>query len=1165
MIQRLLGLMLMCLMALNASAARENLALSSTKVTASYTSSWNNLNSINNGTKGFGMDLANNETWGCWQPTNEAQQYLTYEWNRLCKIDEVSVYLWSDCQSGSGVAVPESWEILYLDTEGEWKPVTLNEGQDYTVERFDVNTVTFEAVETKGLRLMLHAQTNDGGYSAMGVNEWEVYGEYLEEEVFDENAKVNIAPMAESIEATYTSSWNNLNSINNGTKGFGMDLANNETWGCWQSPNAESQTITYVWTEEQTIDSVSVYFWSDSESGVGVVVPGSWYIEYEDADGTLQQVTLLDGESYTTNRLEANHVKFAPVETTRLNLVMNAYLNTDGQYAAIGVNEWEVYSASMNQAQRLFRDYENLVDEIFSYQEELEYRGAYYMIEFLDDAIIENELDPDEADAQVIRASIAVLQEKLNEAKASYAVCDLIDAEIEKILKLFDEALYPGLEELFEAYEEADAFVQNGYGVPADNQATYDKLQQAILDYYFSQLYSEDEPADYSFMGKSFQFTKEEAAPTIDLEAGTVVYPNIDSYTESSVPGDAQATGWYIGETDGKQEVGFYQQRMCWYAEKSSGSTQLTVNQNLKDLPNGYYAVSAEVITKDGYLSDQHVFAKTSTTTAVSPSLSAAGWNDTGYGTWERLTTEKILVFDGTLTIGVAGTGDNTTSMGMFATTNFILYYYGEADENNMETLFAKKVEECQKECDGMVYTADKKQYQAVIDANKNAESYEDMKAALKALNAAQLVAQKSINTWSKFLVGPYKTLTERIETGDFSDNMFAIAKATLKLIDAANADEAATYKDAVAINSVTNALLDNYEAVLATAESAKTTDATVQDAIATTIKDQINYFETVSSLPSTDDISVLIANLEKAIRVVEVANLISNGGNDYTTLIINPTVSSSTPTGWDVDIENGDGNGAKSGQHFDGQKGYYFDTYNEKAGEILCTISQSIDNVPNGLYELRAMTRVSATPGAEGCYLFATADNSTEAFSPIRMGLHNYTQYDGTILNSEGGDSIAYVSNTYGTIWEDAAEYFNSGTCADESMEELYPGIYDANTGRGWGWNYTSLQIEVKNHQLTIGVTSDSEITAGKTDTEGNACVPFSGYWFSADNFTLTLIEKGDNEGWSPATGIDSIATGDTSVVAIYNLSGVKVNTYQKGINIVRLSDGTTKKILVK
>ena len=79
MIQRLLGLMLMCLMALNASAARENLALSSTKVTASYTSSWNNLNSINNGTKGFGMDLANNETWGCWQPTNEAQQYLTYE------------------------------------------------------------------------------------------------------------------------------------------------------------------------------------------------------------------------------------------------------------------------------------------------------------------------------------------------------------------------------------------------------------------------------------------------------------------------------------------------------------------------------------------------------------------------------------------------------------------------------------------------------------------------------------------------------------------------------------------------------------------------------------------------------------------------------------------------------------------------------------------------------------------------------------------------------------------------------------------------------------------------------------------------------------------------------------------------------------------------------
>lgn len=55
------------------------------------------------------------------------------------------------------------------------------------------------------------------------------------------------------------------------------------------------------------------------------------------------------------------------------------------------------------------------------------------------------------------------------------------------------------------------------------------------------------------------------------------------------------------------------------------------------------------------------------------------------------------------------------------------------------------------------------------------------------------------------------------------------------------------------------------------------------------------------------------------------------------------------------------------------------------------------------------------------------------------------------------------------------------------------------------------------------------------------------------------------ENLALSSTTGIDSIATGDTSVVAIYNLSGVKVNTYQKGINIVRLSDGTTKKILVK
>ena len=350
----------MCLAALSASAESNNVALTCKNVTASYTSGWNNLYSVNNGTKGFGMDLPNEETWGCYISTagNQSEQYITYTWDLNHRLESATVYFWSDAQSGSGVAVPESWEILYLDENGEWQEVTLLDGEQYGLERFEANSAAFVPVETRSIRLLLHAQLNGSNYSAMGVNEWEVYGECIEKEDIDPNAKVSVATYASSIEATYTSSWNNLNSINNGTKGFGMDLPNNETWGCWQNPNAESQSLTYWWEDDYSIDSVSVYFWSDSETGTGVVVPQSWFIEYYD-NGNWTPVTLLDGEVYGTERLEANHVKFNTVSTRGLRLTMNAYQNEDGSYAAIGVNEWEVFGANIS-----IIDVNNIIKEI---------------------------------------------------------------------------------------------------------------------------------------------------------------------------------------------------------------------------------------------------------------------------------------------------------------------------------------------------------------------------------------------------------------------------------------------------------------------------------------------------------------------------------------------------------------------------------------------------------------------------------------------------------------------------------------------------------------------------------------------------------------------------------------------------------------------------------
>ena len=46
--------------------------------------------------------------------------------------------------------------------------------------------------------------------------------------------------------------------------------------------------------------------------------------------------------------------------------------------------------------------------------------------------------------------------------------------------------------------------------------------------------------------------------------------------------------------------------------------------------------------------------------------------------------------------------------------------------------------------------------------------------------------------------------------------------------------------------------------------------------------------------------------------------------------------------------------------------------------------------------------------------------------------------------------------------------------------------------------------------------------------------------------------------------SGIDAVATENAEVVAIYNIAGVKVNDFVKGVNVVKYSDGKVRKIFV-
>ena len=63
----------------------------------------------------------------------------------------------------------------------------------------------------------------------------------------------------------------------------------------------------------------------------------------------------------------------------------------------------------------------------------------------------------------------------------------------------------------------------------------------------------------------------------------------------------------------------------------------------------------------------------------------------------------------------------------------------------------------------------------------------------------------------------------------------------------------------------------------------------------------------------------------------------------------------------------------------------------------------------------------------------------------------------------------------------------------------------------------------------------------------------------------TILAVSKKGYKG--SVSGIENLTTGNgtLTVVGIYSLDGVKLNSLRKGINIIKMSDGSVKKVLVR
>ncbi len=785
----------------------------------------------------------------------------------------------------------------------------------------------------------------------------------------------------------------------------------------------------------------------------------------------------------------------------------------------------------------------DLMDEFEALQGEMsDYQGLYGEMEDVKNELygmINEDVEELKAALEAIKAAIA----KYQQVQKDVVTLDELIAKAETLVYSTD---YPGKEALSDAIDKYSAVLDEG-GADAI-AAAIEGMNQAIKEYYASQVATRDDPADYTFFIQNPWFVGVKGEPTLNAD-GTYTFPNEfdeeNPYTVGSAPFDGTSEGWYMGEGGGDQRLNWRQGRTCWNAWNNNFNT-VSIAQDITGLPNGLYKVAADLITQSGMATDQHTFAKSSLQSAVSNPLADGLWDEGEMGTWTTLTTEQwVIVADGKLTIGALGTGAaDTGAAGWFCATNFKLFYFGEATEDEIAEATAARVAEVKALVDGMHFAADKAKAEEILF------NY-DIAKDLEMLNEAATLAETSEGKYNEIMAEgkTIPTVEAGLADGSYGDAA-AIARFALDYVKDYIASNEATYEAVDAKLDEAKNYINTYVPVFMEAAEflAGAKSQAVKNALGTTMNDQKAIL--LSEMKDKATVDALVEELKTMLYNVKKQETYDADpdGTDYTSFIQNPKAESTT--GWDID--KGTGNGpTNSGEYFDSNDTAhrYFDSYNATDSVLNFYGEQVVLGVPNGTYTVGAAVRTSA-PGA-----FIFAGNCGEAKADTlwkEIPMQTYTYLD----DETGEEKTENATNKWGAIWENACERFETMTDSDPDYFYIQ-GIVNANGGNGYGWQYLEITgVEVKDHKIVIGMCTDIART-GKQ---------FEGTWFSVTDWTLTLTKKGDNSGWDGplATGINEIATETLAVDGIYTVNGVRTNKLQRGLNVV-VRNGKAMKIMVK
>lgn len=208
-------------------------------------------------------------------------------------------------------------------------------------------------------------------------------------------------------------------------------------------------------------------------------------------------------------------------------------------------------------------------------------------------------------------------------------------------------------------------------------------------------------------------------------------------------------------------------------------------------------------------------------------------------------------------------------------------------------------------------------------------------------------------------------------------------------------------------------------------------------------------------------------------------------------------------------------------------------------------------DGTANGWkYEFAAITNIGYQQNQS-----YTGEVDEEGNAPTcNQFIEGWRSGNAAIGNGSIEQTIAYLPAGAYTLGVDAIANLQSLDSATDDWMEKVTGVYlfvkqgDAVTKMP----ICSNNGKPRHFDLDFSVLTAGPVTIGVMTEDATA------NWLAADNWTLTAVSENPD-----AIEVVTSATSTATPAGIYSLSGVRMNNLQKGINIIRMADGTVKKIM--